>query len=422
MHVMVLGAGVTGVTTAWYLLEAGFDVTVVERCEGPAQETSQANGGQVSISHPEPWSSPEAPMIAFKSLLQRNGPLRIGFGTDMARWRWLLSFLRECLPSRHWRNAHAIATLASHSGQCLKALRERTGIRYAHAEKGILHLFYSQGEVDRLADKVRFLSHHGIAARVVTPRECVSIEPALTHIAPYLAGALYAPDDESGDARLFTEELAKLAAARGARFLYDTKITRLVRSEEGIQAIETLGPDGQRQQLRADAYVACLGSLGTALLAEVAPRLPVYPVKGYSVTVPIRHPEAVTRVSLTDESRRIVCSRLDDRLRVAGTAEVVGFDMAIHEHRCEPLLEWIEALFPGATDTKDATLWAGLRPCTPAYVPIIGRSTVNRLWLNTGHGSLGWTLSCGSADLVARLLRGETDPLPGFPQWHNKPG
>ncbi|AUN94126.1 D-amino acid dehydrogenase [Pseudazoarcus pumilus] len=414
MHVLVLGAGVTGVTTAWSLLQAGFEVDVVDRQPAAALETSFANGGQISISHPEPWSSPAAPLIALRSIGRAEAPLRLRIGLDPARWRWLAAFLRECLPARHRRNAHAIAALAVHSGERLRALREATGIEYEARTRGILHLQYTAREVTEARARLGLLAAHGIRAEVVSPQQCVDIDPALATVMPRLAGGLHAPDDESGNARLFTSALAELAAARGARFHYETTVEAIDTAGERVLGARVRDAAGKRV-LAADAVVVCLGSFGPALVAPLGERLPIYPVKGYSVTAPVIDAARAPIVSLTDESRRLVASRLGETLRVAGTAEICGFDASPDASRTAPLLAWIDDLFPGACDTTQAEPWAGLRPCTPSYVPVIGRGRVDGLWFNTGHGSLGWTLSCGSADIIAALIAGRPSPVPAFP-------
>jgi D-amino-acid dehydrogenase len=415
MHVMVLGAGVTGVTTAWYLRERGFDVSVVDRQPGPALETSFANGGQISISHPEPWSSPAAPWIALRALGRRDAPLRLKPGLDPARWRWLAGFLLECLPQRHHRNAEAIARLAVHSGACLRTLRDRTGLHYEEQTRGILHLFFERSEYEKARAKIAFLARHGIAARLCDAHECVTLEPALRNSHPPLVGGIHALGDESGNAMQFTRELARRCAQAGVQFHFETTVEKVAPDARGIVRVVARTADGNAVPLQADAWVVCLGSHGPALLEGAGEHLAIYPVKGYSVTAPVVDPARAPNVSLTDESRRIVCSRLGDTLRVAGTAEICGFDTSVHADRCRALLDWAESMFPGALDTAGATPWAGLRPCTPSNVPYIGRSRWEGLWLNTGHGSLGWTLACGSAHCLAEMMSGRAPPVAGFP-------
>lgn len=412
---MVLGAGVTGVTTAWYLLQAGFEVSVVDRQPGPALETSFANGGQISVSHPEPWSSPTAPMIALRSLGRSDAPLRLNIGLEPRRWLWMLRFLQECLPARHRRNAHAIASLAVHSAECLRNLRAETGLQYEERTRGILHLLYDAREFEHARARMPLLAEHGIRCSLQTPAECAAIDPALAHVATRLVGGLYAPDDESGNARLFTAALAQRAAEQGVRFHFDTAILGFERRASRMRALK-VRRDGVTTEFTADAFVMCLGSHGARLLAQHGEHLPIYPVKGYSVTAPVVDISRAPTISLTDESRRLVASRLGNTLRVAGTAEISGYDASPDASRTRPLLRWIDDLFPGACDTAQAEHWAGLRPCTPSYVPIIGRSrALDGLWLNTGHGSLGWTLACGSASVLSTLVRGEHLTLAGFP-------
>lgn len=415
MHVMVLGAGVTGVTTAWYLRNAGYSVSVIDRQPGPALETSFANGGQISISHPEPWSSPSAPLIALRWLGRDDAPLRMQLGTDPARWRWILGFLHECLPQRHRRNAEAIAALAVHSGACLRTLRTQLGLEYDQQERGILHLFRAAGELQMAQHRLGLLNRHGIHARLCDSDECVEIEPALRSFSSQLAGALYAPGDESGNANRFTVALAAQACAAGVEFHYGTHIDHITHDGNRITGLDIVHQDGSTNTLGADTYVLCLGSHSPALAASLGERLPIYPVKGYSITLPLLDPTLAPCVSLTDESRRIVCSRLGGELRVAGTAEISGYDVSTNPARCAPLLKWADAMFPGAADLANARPWAGLRPCTPSNVPIIGRSRCTNLWYNTGHGSLGWTLACGSAQALTDLMAGTRPAVDGFP-------
>ncbi|BAL23199.1 D-amino acid dehydrogenase [Azoarcus sp. KH32C] len=415
MHVMVLGAGITGVTTAWFLAKAGFEVSVIERQGEAALETSHANGGQISISHPEPWANPSAPMTALRWLGREDAPLLFRPHADLEQWAWALAFLRECLPARTQRNTQAIARLAVYSAAQLRALRAETGIAYDHLERGILHLFFSAKEFAHGSAKAPQLEALGIRARVCSTDECLGIEPALAHLRDQLAGALYAPDDESGDACRFTQALAIRAAEAGVRFHYRTTITRIAQQGGTIDGIDVRDRDGRTGMLKADQYVVCLGSYGRKLVSPFGEHLPIYPVKGYSVTVPVLDPSRTPSVSLTDESRRIVCSRLGDRLRVAGTAELNGFDTAINPARCQAILDWLESRFPGATDIAAAQRWTGLRPATPSNVPLIGHGGPSNLWYNTGHGTLGWTLACGSASALAALMCGNPAPVRDFP-------
>lgn len=411
MHVLVLGAGVTGVTTAWYLRRAGFDVSVVDRQPEAGLETSYANGGQISVSHPEPWANPAAPFIALRWLGRSDGPLLFRPRRELAQWRWALAFLRECLPARSRRNTEAIANLAVYSAAQLRSLREELGLGYEFLGHGILHLFFSEREFGKAAERVALLARHGIRARLCSRAEMLALEPALAAMAPGLAGGIHAPDDESGDAFRFTQALAQKCQEAGVRFYYDTRIDRLAHTGGLIDGIEVRDAAGRSGLLSAGAYVVCLGSYSARLVAPLGERLPIYPVKGYSITVPVADPARAPSVSLTDESARIVCSRLGNRLRIAGTAELAGFDTSVDAQRGQNILRWLDQRLPGAAHAERAVLWAGLRPATPGNVPIIGKSECVNLWYNTGHGTLGWTLACGSAAALAGLMSGAPPPV-----------
>ena len=412
MHVLVLGAGLSGVTTAWYLQQAGFRVSVVDRQPEAASETSFANGGQISVSHPEPWANPGAPVQILRWLGRDDAPLKFRPTRDPAQWLWGARFLLECLPWRAHRNTRAIAALATWSAQRLRALRAELGLEYEQLERGILHLFYSAGEFAEAPGRARALAGFGIEAQVRSRDQCLAIEPALAAQSGALVGGLYAPGDESGDACRFTRALAARVAAAGAQMHWNCSIERICTGHDGsVTGVEVRTPEGGLQTLQADACVLCLGSYGPRLVATLGERLPIYPVKGYSITAPVLDPARAPSVSLTDESRRIVCSRLGDRLRIAGTAELNGFDTQVRPERIAGILEWAQRRFPGAIDIARAEHWAGLRPATPGNVPLIGRGRTPGLWLNTGHGTLGWTLACGSAAALAELMCGRRPAL-----------
>ncbi|MCB1906926.1 MAG: D-amino acid dehydrogenase [Rhodocyclaceae bacterium] len=409
---MVLGAGLAGVTSAWYLRQAGFEVEVVDRQPDAALETSFANGGQISVSHPEPWSNPSAPATIIKWLGRADAPLLVRPRLDPALWRWALAFARECLPTRSARNTRAIAALAIHSRDCLRALRAQLGLCYQQRTAGILHLLRDHRELQAAEQRMATLQQLGIATELLDRAGCERVEPALAADPDELAGALYAADDESGDARQFVQELVGNARDAGVRFSFDTTVSAL-RIDDGRAAGAWVAtPDGRRR-LDADAVVVCLGCHSPALVPGGA-RLAIYPVKGYSVTVPVVRPDRAPQVSLTEESRRIVCSRLGEQLRIAGTAELTGFDLGPNRTRSAALLAWFEHHFAGVARIADAEHWCGLRPTTPSNVPHIGAAALPGLWLNTGHGSLGWTLACGSAQCLADLMTGR-QPRPDFP-------
>jgi D-amino-acid dehydrogenase len=419
MNVMVLGAGITGVTTAWFLRRAGFHVSVIERRFDAAQETSFANGGQISVSHPEPWANPSAPINALRWIGRAGAPLKLRPRLNAEQWQWMAGFLRECLPWHSRRNTAAIAALAVHSLAELRQLREEAGIAEAYdaQERGVLHLFFEAASFARAKDRVGELAALGIELRPCSATQCAGIEPALAASAPQLAGGLYAPEDESGDTMRFSQALVQVLADDGVRFHYGTNIECLrVADGQRISGIEVCHAGG-RDTLPADAVVVCLGSYGRQLLRPLGEKLPIYPLKGYSITAPVCDAAHAPQVSLTDESRRIVCSRLGERLRIAGTAELDDYGLKIDPARIAAMLEWAETRLPGAIDREHAVPWAGLRPSTPGGVPIVGRSRHHEnLWLNTGHGTLGWTLACGSASVLAALMRGKKPPVE-FPFW-----
>jgi D-amino-acid dehydrogenase len=418
MHVMVLGAGIIGVTTAWSLRRAGFHVSVIERQDAAARETSFANGGQISVSHPEPWANPSAPGIALRWIGRAGAPLKLHPRLNAEQWQWMAGFLRECLPWRSRRNTAAIATLAVHSLAGLRQLRGIADIADAYDARGqgTLHLFFEATPFARAQNRIKELSTFGIELQSCTATQCAGIEPALAACVPGLAGGLYAPDDESGDAMRFSQALARVLAGDGVRFHYGTHIERLRAADGRIVGVDVCHTGG-RDTLSAETVVICLGSYGRRLLRPLGEHLPIYPLKGYSLTASVRDATRAPQVSLIDESRRIVCSRLGERLRIAGTAELNGDNLDIDPARITAMLEWAETRLPGAIDRERAAPWAGLRPATPSGVPIIGRGRYHdNLWFNTGHGTLGWTLACGSASVLAALMCGEKSPVQ-FPFW-----
>ena len=414
MEVLVIGAGLAGVTSAWYLAQAGCKVTVVDRQPGPGLETSFANGGQISVSHPEPWANPSAPGTILRWLGREDAPLLFRIRADAAQWRWGLSFLRECLPRRAARNTAAIASLAIYSRHQLRALKQSTGLRYESREGGILHLFEKASEAARLPQRLEELEALGIHGRILGPAEAVAVEPALAALGPRLAGALHGLDDESGNAHLFCRGLATLAADAGVRFVFGTRVSSFDLIHGRLAGARIVDNADRRGVIGADAIVLTAGSYSPGLVRPLGLRLPIYPVKGYSITVPVLDPERAPKISLTDESRRVVCSRLGQHLRVAGTAELNGFDLSPNPGRSAALVRWLEERFPGAADLGQVEHWCGLRPATPSNVPLIGPGGIDRLYLNTGHGTLGWTLACGAGRAIADIVTGR-QPEPVFP-------
>ena len=415
MKIVVLGAGLSGVSAAWYLSQAGHQVTVIDRQAGAGEETSYANGGQISVSHPEPWANPGAPWQALRSLGRENAPLLFRFRADMAQWKFAYRFLMECRASRAHRNTDAIASLAVYSRARLRELREATGIQYDCREKGILHLFFNGGTLSHASKKAVELRRYGIHLDVLDRSGCLAVEPALAAYQGPLAGGLYAPDDESGDAFKFVTELTALCQAAGVRFQLGTRIEKLESFGKRIAGAHVRELSGLRGRINADAFVLAAGSFSPRLAKSVGIDLPIYPLKGYSVTLPLQAGALAPSVSITDEARRIVMSRLGDRLRIAGTAELAGFDRSISPGRCEAILARARELFPLAAEGNvSGEFWAGLRPATAGGVPLIGRSRYENLFLNTGHGTLGWTLACGSASALADIVDGR-QPEAAFP-------
>jgi len=406
MKVIVLGAGLLGVTSAYFLRQQGHDVTVVDRQATPAAETSFANGGQISVSHAEPWANPSAPLKVLKWLGKEDAPLLFRLRADMRQWLWGLQFLRECTPARTRHNIEQIVRLGTYSRDTLQALRRDTGIAYDERTQGILHFYTSQKEFDGAEAPAAQMRALGCDRRVISADEAVKLEPALRHIRPRLAGATYTAEDESGDANRFARELVARCEADGVQFLMSHTATALRQAGGEIDHVEATDAEGRFRRLRADAYVLAMGSLSPLLAAPLGVRLPIYPAKGYSVTMPVKDASMAHQVSLTDDEYKLVFSRLGDRLRIAGTAELNGYDRDLNRVRCEAIVRRTEELFPGAGDAEQAQFWTGLRPATPSNVPIIGRSKLPNLYLNTGHGTLGWTHSCGSGKSIARIVSG----------------
>jgi len=406
LKVIVLGAGVIGVTSAWYLTQAGHQVTVIDRQPGAGLETSFANGGQISVSHAEPWANPAAPLKVARWLFREDAPLLFRFRADLQQWLWGLAFLRECLPARARRNTVQLVRLGLYSRDELARLRRATGIQNDQLECGILHFFTEPDAYAHAGETAALMRAHGCDLELKRAEEVIAIEPALRSIAGSLLGATYTPSDQSGDAYRFTERLAALAAERGCEFRYNTAIEALQRAGESISGVLVRDDSGGSRVLGADAYVVALASYSPALLRPLGIRLQVYPAKGYSVTVPITDESRAPRVSLIDESLKIVVSRLGARLRIAGTAEFAGHDLSINRTRCEAILRRAQTLFPGAFDASQAQFWTGLRPATPGNVPLIGRTRIPNLYLNTGHGTLGWTLACGSGRALSDIISG----------------
>lgn len=403
MHILVLGAGVVGTTTAWFLQKQGHQVTVVDRQSRAGLETSYANGGQISVSHAEPWANPSAPLKVLKWLTKADAPLLFKPRLDPAQWRWALSFLSECTSSKAAHNIRQMVNLGTYSRAQLQALRKELGLEYDHLEKGILHFYTNPEEFDGAIEPTRIMQDLGCDRQIIDANRAVELEPALNPIKHRIAGATYTSEDESGDARKFTQALADRCQEAGVNFLYNTDIVGFDHAGERLLGVQILNA-GHHETLRADSYVLCLGSFSAILARQLGLSLNIYPAKGYSITVPVKNEEAAFNVSLTDDEYKLVYSRLGDRLRVAGTAELNGYSRQLNLTRCRAIVRRTAEVMPEAGDWDKAEFWTGLRPTTPSNVPYIGKSHFANLYLNTGHGTLGWTHSCGSAAALADIV------------------
>lgn len=401
MTLLVLGAGVVGVATAYALARAGHAVTVVDRQPGPALETSFANGGQISANHVTPWATPATPWKALKWLGRSNAPLLYRLRADPALWSWTLRFLANCTRARVRINIERALRIAVYSRARIANTRAETGIEYDHLGRGILHVFRDRREYESALPYLELMVEHGCVRRVIDADACVAIEPALAAVRADLVGGIMSDDDESGDAFAFTAGLADICAGLGVTFVYDTSVRQLVAEGSRIAAVET-----DAGSYEVDAVVVALASYAPPLLRPLGLKLPVYPAKGYSVTLPVTDPERAPVVSLIDDEFKMVYSRLGDRLRAAGTAEFAGYDTSVNEARARFIRDKALELFPGCADPAAAEYWAGLRPSTPDGVPVIGGTPFANLYLNTGHGTLGWTMACGAGQVVADLIGG----------------
>ncbi|HEY3178441.1 MAG TPA: D-amino acid dehydrogenase [Casimicrobiaceae bacterium] len=406
MHILVLGGGVVGVAAAWYLATDGHDVTVIDREPGVALETSFANGGQISASHAEPWANPGAPLQILKWLGRADAPLLFRLRADPRQWRWGLAFLLECLPSRTRHNTIQCLNLALYSRDCLKALRAQTGIRYDHLEHGILQFYTDPNEFDRSVAAAELMRQYGCDREVKTVDECVAIEPALRQCRDRLAGGIYTASDESGDAHKFTVELARLAADRGVKFRFGVAIDSIRVSGDKVASVRVSDKQKRCEDVVADCYIVALGSYSPLLVSPLGVPCNVYPAKGYSATIAVSGHGGAPAMSLTDLEWKIVMTRLGDRFRVAGTAELAGWNAELNRTRCEALVRRTFDLLPDAGERDNIRYWAGLRPATPSNVPLIGSTRYRNLWLDTGHGTLGWTMACGSGKALCDLIAG----------------
>jgi D-amino-acid dehydrogenase len=416
MKVIVLGAGIIGVSTAWYLTEEGHEVTVVDRQPDAALETTYANGAQISVCFCEPWANASAPFKVAKWLLRDDAPLLFRPHLDPYQWRWGMKFLTQCTNAAFARNVQQLVSLGTYSHEALKNILSKTDIEYNRLQKGILHFFSTPADFESGAEAAELMRQYGVDRRILSREEVLKIEPSLASFGPNIHGGTYTPSDESGDAKVFTQQLARRCAERGVKFLWEHDILGFEQVNGQVTGVR-VGEQrsGVRTTLKADQYVAAAGSYTAPLLRPLGIDLDIYPAKGYSATMRLKKPEAASMVSLLDDHAKVAISRLGDTIRIAGTAEMAGLDTNLDsstaKKRCAALVRRYEQLFPGVADTSEPNFWTGLRPSTPNNIPYIGRSKINNLWLNAGHGTLGWTHGAGSGRALAELMSGKRPEL-----------
>ena len=401
MKILILGSGVIGVTSAFYLSRAGHEVTVIDRQPGPGLETSFANAGEISPGYASPWAGPGVPVKAIKWLLMQDGPLVLRPKLDPKMWIWGLQMLANCTHKAYSINKGRMVRLAEFSRDAMIGLRQLTGIAYDGRQQGTLQLFRYQSQMDHAGEDIAVLKQYGVPFEVLDKAGCVAAEPGLAQAATDFVGGLRLPNDETGDCNLFTERLAALATDAGVKFRYGVTIKRINSSGGEITGVET-----DTGLETADGYVVALGSYSPILLAPLGITLPVYPIKGYSLTVPITDESLAPVSTVMDETYKVATTRLGDRIRVGGTAEIAGYDLTLHPSRRGPLDRSLRDLFPAAGDLSKAIFWCGLRPMTPDGTPVLGQTKYSNLYLNTGHGTLGWTMAAGSGRVLADIVSG----------------
>ncbi|HSV47028.1 MAG TPA: D-amino acid dehydrogenase [Ramlibacter sp.] len=422
MKILILGAGIIGVSTAWHLLEQGHEVIVVDRQDAAARETSFANAAQISVSYCEPWANRQAPAKLLKWMFRQDAPLLFRPRADWRQWRWGLQFLAQCNDAAFERNVRQLVALGAYSHAALKEIVATTGMAYNRLERGIAHYYTDPAAFAAAGDAAALMRGFGVQRQVVSTDELLAIEPAFAPFAAHIVGGTYTASDESGDARLFTEQLAARCEARGGQFLYGQAVQRLETAGGAVEAVRLKDlHTGAAQRLKADAVVVACGSWSAPLLRTVGVDLPIYPGKGYSATFRLKQPERAPFVSAIDDEVKCAMSRLGDELRVAGTIELSGYDLTLDtplaRARCRMLAQRVEQVLPGVCDTRldeeggNPRFWTGLRPATPTNIPYIGRTRVGRLWVNAGHGTLGWTHGAGSGKALAALISGHKPRL-----------
>jgi len=409
MRVLVLGSGVIGVTSAWYLAKAGHEVTVVDREAGPALGTSFANAGQISPGYASPWAAPGVPLKAIKWMFQKHAPLSIRPDGTLFQLQWMWQMLLNCSAERYAVNKERMVRLAEYSRDCIRALRAETGIAYEGRQQGTLQVFRTDEQLQGAAKDIAVLEEAGVPYQLLSREELAASEPALAAVSHKLSGGLRLPNDETGDCQLFTTRLSQMAEMLGVRFLYNRSIDSLMTQGDAVTGAVVNG-----EPISADLVVVALGSWSTQLVKPFLSgmsNLPVYPLKGFSITVPLSDASRSPVSTVLDETYKVAITRFDDRIRVGGMAQIVGYDRSLDPAKRRTLEHVVTDLFPGAGDVSQATFWTGLRPMTPDGTPIVGPTQVRGLWLNTGHGTLGWTMACGSGKLLSDLVSGTSPAI-----------
>lgn len=425
MRVIVLGSGVIGVTSAYCLARAGASVTVIDRQPAPAMETSFANAGQISPGYASPWAAPGLPLKALAWLLQRHAPLSIRPDGSLWQWMWMMRMLQECTPARYATNKERMVRLAEYSRDCLRQWRADLELAYEGRALGTLQVFRTREQLKGAHKDTAVLEHCHVPFKLMSPDDCVQQEPALAARKGMLSGGLYLPGDETGDCHLFTQHMAQKARDIGVQFRHDVHIDQLLHDGQRITGVRMLTPQGAEVRV-ADAYVVAMATYSRKLLLPLGLDLPLYPVKGYSLTLPITNAGAAPRSTVLDESYKVALTRFDQRIRVGGMAELAGFDLALRSGRRATLERVLQDLFPDAAPLDQGAFWTGLRPMTPDGTPVVGPTSLDKLWINTGHGTLGWTMACGSAQVLADLLQGRTPAIRsddlGLRRYNQSPG
>lgn len=399
MECIVLGCGVIGLTSAWYLTQAGYKVTVIDRQNTAAEETSFANAGQISYGYSSPWAAPGIPTKAIKWLMQEHAPFKLKPGLSPDLYVWAAKMLANCTEAHYQENKSRMLRIANYSRECLQELRQEQELQYEGRQQGTLQVFRTMAQVDAVAKDMKVLAESNIRFESLNVAECIAVEPGLADVREKIVGGLRLPDDETGDCYQFCQQLMQLAQQAGVEFKFGVDIHSLSRDNDKITAVQT-----SQGEFRADKFVVAMGSYSAALLTPLGLPIPVYPVKGYSLTVPIKNADKAPISTVMDETYKVAMTRFDERIRVAGTAELCGYNLDLLAQRKATISMVINDLFPQAGDMQQAEFWTGLRPMTPDGTPIIGKTSFKNLFTNTGHGTLGWTMACGSGRYLADIV------------------